>query len=214
MTDNLDPSPRLKTPAITRAKTPARTAARTAAGPVAGKATSRALAAAARPGDVQVYRHPNLGLAPVDMAGQFSAAAAKIRGQAPRISTAGLEAAVKTDPTIRERYDETALRRLLRDGELLVERLAMSLASGQDRWITEYAEWLGPIERRRGVPQADLAALCAAIGGQLEPTLTADELAAATRSLAAAAAVFKRNGRVGGDRHKRNALLKWMYKGV
>ena len=46
------------------------------------------------------------------------------------------------------------------------------------------------------------------------PHLAADELAAATASLNAAAAVFRRNGRVGGDRHKRNAFLKWFYRGV
>jgi hypothetical protein len=26
--------------------------------------------------------------------------------------------------------------------------------------------------------------------------------------------VFKRNGRLAGDSHQRNALLKWMYRGV
>jgi hypothetical protein len=179
----------------------------------AGK-SAVAVVVAPKPNDVQVFRHPNLGLAPVDMAGAHAAAAAKIRGEAAVLSAGALEAAVKADPTIRARYDDAALRQLLRDVELLTVRLALCLDSGQDRWITGYAEWIGPIQRRRGVPLADLATLCTWLREQLEPTLSPNEFAAATRSLDAAAAIFNRNGRVGGDRHRRNALLKWMYKGV
>jgi hypothetical protein len=184
------------------------------------KAPRRAKAVAAVPkaDNAPTFRHPNLGLAPADMTASHVAAAAKLRVEVVRIAAGALEAAARTDPTIRTRYDELGLRLLLRDGELLIERLSMCLAGGQDRWLTDYAEWIGPIHRRRGVPLRDLAALCAAIHEQIEdriePRLTPDELAAATRHLDAAAAVFNRNGRVGGDRHKRNALLKWMYKGV
>ena len=130
------------------------------------------------------------------------------------IATGALEAAVTADPTIRTRYDDIALRRLLRDGELLAERLATCLAAGQNRYLTEYAEWIGPMCRRRGLSLGDLAALCAGMRGPLEAILDPDELAAAARSLDAAEAVFKRNGRVAGDSHERNALLKWMYRGI
>lgn len=160
------------------------------------------------------HRHPNLGLAPIDTSVGFTAAAAKLRGNAGSISAAALEAMVKADPAVRHRYDDLGLRRLRRDGELLVERLALCLASGNDIWLTEYAEWVGPTYRRRRVPQADLGALCAAIRETLAPDLTPDELGSAARALDAAAAVFRRNGRVGGDTHKRNALLKWLYRGV
>jgi hypothetical protein len=95
-----------------------------------------------------------------------------------------------------------------------VERLALCLAGGEDQWLTEYAEWIGPIYRRRGVPLADLSALCAGIRETVDAQLSADEFAAAARSLDAAGAILKLNGRVGGDRHKRNALSKWMYRGV
>jgi hypothetical protein len=159
-------------------------------------------------------RHPNLGLAPVDMTAGYTAAAEKLRAGMAQVSAAALEAAVKADPTLRSRYDEVGLRRLLRDGELIVDRLAMCLASGNDRWLTEYAEWIGPIYRRRGVPLADLSALCTGVRETVEPLLGPDELAAATGSLDAAAAIFKRNGRLAGDRHRRNALWKWMYRGV
>ena len=148
------------------------------------------------------------------MMAAYPAAAAKLRGDIAKISTAALEAAVTADPTIRTRYDKVGLQLLLRDGELLVDRLATCLAGGQDLWLTEYAEWVGPIHRRRGVPLGDLATLCAGIDKTIEPDLSPDEHAAAARSLDAAAAILTRNGRVAGDRHRRNAFLKWMYRGV
>ena len=160
------------------------------------------------------HRHPNLGLAPFDLTTGFTAAADKLRANASPIAAGALEAAVSADPTLRTRYDDVGLRRLLRYGELLVGRLATCMAGGQDRWLTDYAEWIGPICRRRGISQGDLAAVCAGIRGTLETQLDPDEFAAAAHSLDAAAAVFKRNGRVAGDSHKRNALLKWMYRGV
>jgi hypothetical protein len=33
-------------------------------------------------------------------------------------------------------------------------------------------------------------------------------------ALDAAIEVLRKNGRLGGDGHKRNALLKWLYRGV
>ena len=159
-------------------------------------------------------RHPNLGLAPISRTAGYPAAAEKLQTDMLRISASALDAAVKADPTIRARYNEAALRRLLRDGELLVERLSMCLASDTTRWLAEYAEWICPIYRRRGVPLGDLSALCVGIRETVAPMLSVDELEAATQSLEAAVAVFKRNSRIGGDRHKRNALWKWMYRGV
>ena len=148
------------------------------------------------------------------MTAGHAAAAEKLRGAMMRISASALETAAKADPTVRVRYDEAGLRRLLRDGELLVERLAMCLASDSDRWLAEYAEWIAPIYRRRGVPLGDLNGLCAGIGETVRPMLTPDEFAVAGRALEAAMAVLENRGRIGGDRHKRNALWKWMYRGV
>jgi hypothetical protein len=159
-------------------------------------------------------RHPNLGLAPVDMNAGFSGAAARVRRDKAGIAARGLEAAVTADPTLRTRYDDPALRRLLRDGELLVERLAMCLGNDDVRWLAQYAEWIGPTYRRRQVPLADLATLCAGVREAIAPDLTEDELACADRALDAAQVVLRRNGRVAGDQHKRRALFKWMYRGV
>jgi hypothetical protein len=200
-----------KRAAATAPKRAAATAPKRAAAP---RAKTVVVAASSLPPAPPAARHPNLGLAPFDMTSSFPAAAGTVRDRAAGISAAALKAAQAADPTIAQRHDEAGLETLLRDGELLTERLAMCLGGGRDGWLTEYAEWIGPIERRRGVPLADLAAICDGIREAIAPHLAADELAAATASLDAAAGVFRRNGRVGGDRHKRNAFLKWFYRGV
>ena len=128
------------------------------------------------------YRHPNMGLAPVDMTAGFTAAAALIRRGAADIAASGLEMAVQADPSLRSRHDDLELRRLLRDGELLVERLSMCVASDRDRWITDYAEWIGPIQRRRGMPLSDLASLCLGIRDRLRTELAPAEFEAAAPS--------------------------------
>jgi hypothetical protein len=168
----------------------------------------------AEPKAEPTHRHPNLGLAPVDMTAGFADAAERLGRDRFKIAALALVAATDADTTIKERYDEVGLRRLLRDGEILIERLAMCLASDNPRWLGGFAEWIAPIYRRRGVTLLDLAALCAGIRAAIEPDISADELASATRALDAATTVFRRNSRIAGDRHKRNALWKWMYRGV
>jgi hypothetical protein len=159
-------------------------------------------------------RHPNLGLAPIRMTAGYTEAAEKLRRESLKLAAQALEAAMEADPSIRERYDTVGLRRLLRDTELLVERLAMCLAGDDPRWLREFAEWVAPIYRRRGVSLLDLNALCDGIAVATEPLLAPDEAACAARSLEPATEIFKRNSRIGGDRHKRNPLWKWMYRGV
>jgi len=205
-----------RAPQPARAARPKGGAAKSKSGKSSGATKSGATASGPESNGARepANRHPSLGLAPLDMTAGYAAAAVRLRSIAADISAGALEAATKADPTIRTRYDEVGLRRLLRDGELLVERLAMCLAGGEDRRLTEYAESIGPIYRRRGVPLNDLRVLCAGIRETVETYLAGDELIAAGRSLDAAGAVFARNGRLGGDRHKRNALLKWMYRGV
>ena len=160
------------------------------------------------------HRHPNLGLAPVSMTAGFTDAAEKVRRDSLKIAARALMAATEADPTMKERYSDVGLRRLLRDSEVLTERLAMCLASDNPRWLGGFAEWVAPIYRRRGVTLLDLAALCSGIREAIEPDLSADELGSATRALDAATTVFRHDSRLAGDRHKRSALWKWMYRGV
>jgi hypothetical protein len=160
------------------------------------------------------HHHPNLGLAPIDMTAGFPAAADALRRDKAALAAGALEAAIDADPEFKARFDEAGLRHLHHDAEVLIERLAMCVAGNDRRWLAEYAEWVGPIFRRRGVAQSDLAALCEGLRKAVAPRLGHDELAVTDRSLDAAIAVFGKNGRLAGDSHKRNALLKWLYRGV
>lgn len=167
--------------------------------------------AVARPG----HDHPNLGLAPSNMSAGFPAAAARLRRETVSIAEKALEAAVAQDRTIKSRYDETGLRRLLRDAQLIVERLGMCVGSDDPRWLVGYAEWIAPIYRRRGVSLLDLTAICDGIRASAGVKDLGDgERASAERALDAATAILKRNSRIAGDLHKRKALWNWMYRGV
>jgi hypothetical protein len=169
-----------------------------------------AVAAAPEP----THRHPNLGLAPLDMTVGFPAAADVLRRDRVAIAANALVTAVAADPELQLRFDDAGLRQLLHDAEILVDRLAISVAANDSRPMAEYAEWIGPIFRRRGVSLWDVVAICEGIREIATPKLDDEEAAAMGRALDAAAEVLRKNGRLGGDGHKRNALLKWLYRGV
>jgi hypothetical protein len=61
--------------------------------------------------------HPNQGLPPADPTAGLPDAAARLRGSAPQLGAVALEASVKRDPTLSDRYSELELRHLLRDYE-------------------------------------------------------------------------------------------------
>jgi hypothetical protein len=186
-------------------------AAKAAAKPARRAKPARAIAAVA---PEPTHRHPNLGLAPLDMTAGFPAAADALRRNRAAIAARALEAAVAADPEFQGRFDDAGLRQLLHDAEVLIDRLAMCVAANDPRPMAEYAEWVGPIFRRRGVSLGDVAAVCEGIRETASPKLGDDEAGALGRTLDAAVEVFRKNGRLGGDPHKRNALLKWLYRGV
>ena len=148
------------------------------------------------------------------MTAGFPAAAAALRREKAGIAAAALEAAFAADPELRGHFDDAGVRQLLHDTEVLTDRLAMSVASDDARPMAEYAEWIGPIFRRRGVSLWDLVAVCKGLGETLASRFTGEESGAIGRALDAAIQVLGKNGRLGGDGHKRNALLKWLYRGV
>ena len=148
------------------------------------------------------------------MTAGFTAAAEAVSRDRATIAAEALEVAAGLDPEFRGRFSDRGLADLLHDAEMLTERLSMCLAGAGTRWLAEYAEWMSPILRRRGVAQADVAAVCDGIRQVVGETLAPEEMALAGRSIDAAVEVFRKNGRLGGDTHKRNALLRWLYRGV
>ena len=118
------------------------------------------------------------------------------------------------DPTIETRYDEAGLRQLLRDAELLAERVALCVETGDPALAREYAEWTAPLYRRRvrpdGRPHRPVRG--PAGGAPERPRAGRDRRRPATRSTRRSTR-YRWHRRIAGDARKRNALLQLLYKG-
>jgi hypothetical protein len=147
------------------------------------------------------------------MSAGFPGGAARMTAARSQIAARALEAALAADPTLRERYDELGLRQLLRDAELLVTRVALSVAANDPYFAREYAGWTVIVYRRRKVPMDDLVNLCEGIRSALPNVLTADELVPANAALDDAIEVYRWSRRLAGDARKKNAFLQFIYKG-
>jgi hypothetical protein len=157
--------------------------------------------------------HPSLGLPPSDRTAGYPAAAARIRADIARLAGRALRVAMDADPTLRTRYDEAGQRLLLHDAELLAERVALSLETGEPGLAHEYADWTAPVYRRRGTPMDDLIGLCDGLRASIPSTLGPAELASASEALDAAITAYRWHRRIAGD-HKRNPILQLLYKGA
>jgi len=121
--------------------------------------------------------------------------------------------ALDRDPKLEARLDEDELRQRLRDTELMAERVALALETGDVAPTREYAEWTAPLYRRRRVPMDDLVGQCEGLRAALPSVLGPDEMPAADAALDAAIAVYRWHRRLAGDARKKNALLQLLYKG-
>jgi hypothetical protein len=157
--------------------------------------------------------HPSLGLPPPDPTAGFPAAAERIRTNQERLAARALRLAMDADPTIESRHDEASRRQLLRDAELLAERVALCVQIGQPGPAREYGEWTAPLYRRRLVPMDDLIGLCEGLRAALPAVLAPGETGAAGAALDEMIAVYRWHRRLAGDARKRNALLQLIYKG-
>ena len=108
--------------------------------------------------------HPALGLPPSDHDAGHPAVAARLRA-AERLPALSLDAAMRVDPTLRDRYDDLMLRRFLRDYERHIEQLARAVATGEARYVVVYGEDLVPSYRRRKVRMNDVVSLLRGLGG-------------------------------------------------
>jgi hypothetical protein len=158
--------------------------------------------------------HPSLGLPPRSLQVGFPDAAARLRAAHAHLAARALEVAADLDPTLIARHDEAGLRNLLRDAEVLVERLALCVAGGDPRWLKEFADQSVIVFRRRGVQMDDVIGLCEGLRAGVRGVLGDDEMAPATLGLDAAVAAFSWHRRISGDGHKRNRLSETLYKGI
>jgi hypothetical protein len=157
--------------------------------------------------------HPSLGLPPPDLTAGFPDAAARMRTHQERLAARALRVAMDADATIERRYDEAGLRHLLRDAELLAERVATSVAAADTEPAREYAEWTAPVYRRRRTPMDDLVALAEGLRAALPTILAPAELDAAGAAIDAAIKVYRWHRRIAGDARRRNPILAFIYKG-
>jgi hypothetical protein len=158
--------------------------------------------------------HPTLGRPPTDFRAGFPAAGDALRTGRARLAARALEFAVDQDATLTERHDEATLRGLLADGEVLVERIALAVASGTPRFVSEWAEWVAPLYRRRRIPMDDVINLSEGLRRAVRSILGPDEARAADLAVDEGVRVLKWHRRIAGDARKRNRLLQLLYKGA
>ncbi len=158
--------------------------------------------------------HPSLGASPPNLRAGFPAAADRLRAARLRIGARAIEVALQRDPSISDRHGELGVRKLLRDMEPMIERLAIALASDDVKALAAWADWVAPLYRRRKVPMDDLIQLSEglrlAAGSVLEP----QEVAVANEAIDEAIKVLRWNRRLAGDARKRNRILAAIYKGA
>ncbi len=138
----------------------------------------------------------------------------RLRTERTRLATRALEVAAVEDATLRTRYDEHGLRNLLRDAEVLVDRLALCVAGDDVFWLREFADQSATVLRRRGVPMDDIVRICEAVRAGVRGILAEDEMGAADRALDAAVETYRWYRRLSGDARKRNPIIDAIYKGI
>ncbi len=156
--------------------------------------------------------HPATGLPPSDATAGDPAVAARLRA-APRLPALALDAALRIDHTLAQRYDELMLRRFLRDYGQHVEQLARAVETGEERYVVVYGEALVPIYRRRGVRMNDVTTLLHGL----------EEAAVALGSAADAPLIrepmddwverMRHHRRLPGD-HEGNSAIRLIWKGA
>ncbi len=161
-----------------------------------------------------IVSHPTLGLPPRSLEAGFPAAATSLRAQRSPLAARALEIAVDADASMRRRYDETGLRNLLQDAEVLIERLALCVASDDTYFLREFADQSASVFRHRKVAVMDVMALLEGIRAGARGVLSGDEMASADRAVDAAVAVYKRFTHIRGDAREWNPITSKLYKGI
>jgi hypothetical protein len=157
--------------------------------------------------------HPALGLPPSDAGAGQPEVAARLRAAADRLPRLSLEAALRIDPTLRDRYDELMLRRLLRDYDRHIRQLAEAAATGEERFVTVYAETLVPTYRRRHVRMNDVVTLMRGLEEAAISLGPAAEAEAIRAPMAAWVERLRRHRRLPGD-HAGNRVARFIWKGA
>lgn len=163
--------------------------------------------------DFALVSHPSLGQPPPDLTKGYPGGSARLRDNIERLGVRALEIAIDADPTLRDRHDELALRKLLRDTEIWIERLGLSVAGDDPHWMMEFADQTTVPYRRRGVSLSDVINLLEGIRAASRSVLSGDEQRAADAGIDAAIKNLRWHLRLAGDARKRNPIIAAIYKG-
>ncbi len=158
--------------------------------------------------------HPTLGQAPRSLEAGYPAAAARLSAERASIASRALESAVDADPSIRRRYDDVALRGLLADAEVMVDRLALCVASDDTFFLKEFADASATVFRHKKVAVMDVVRVLEGIRTGARGVASGDEMASADRGIDAAVAVLKRYHNIRGDAREWNPVTSKLYKGI
>jgi hypothetical protein len=158
--------------------------------------------------------HPSLGLPPRSLQAGFPEAAARLRAQRSALAARSLEVAVDADPSFRSRFDDVALRSLLKDAQVHVDRLALCVAGNDGHWLKEFADQAAPVFRRREVPMDDVCQILEGLRTAVRGVLSSEEMEPADAALDEAVKVYRWYRRLSGDARKRNPILEKLYRGI
>lgn len=158
--------------------------------------------------------HPSLGLPPRSLQAGFPDAADRLRAQRAALAARSLEVAVDADPTIRTRFDDVALRNLLKDTQVHVDRLALCVAGNDSHWLKEFADQAAPVFRRREVPMDDVCRILEGLRTGARSLLSDEEMAPADAALDEAISVYRWYRRLSGDARKKNRIIEKLYRGI
>ena len=151
---------------------------------------------------------------PRDLRAGDPAAAAALRSGGARFRSRAFQSALELDPTLMDRYDDLARQSLQSDLEAFVDRLVISVSSGDPRAMATFADLVAVRYRKRKVPMDDLVTLCEGLRRAAAAVVEPDANAAIDAALDEAIAVFTWHRRLAGDARKRNAFLAFIYKGA
>jgi hypothetical protein len=158
--------------------------------------------------------HPSLGLPPRSLQAGFPDAAARLKVQRAALAARSLEVAIDADPTFRVRFDDVALRNLLKDAEVHVDRLALCVAGNDSHWLKEFADQAAPVFRRREVPMDDVCRILEGLRTAARGVLSEEEMVPAEAALDEAIRVYRWYRRLSGDARKKNPIVEKLYRGI
>jgi hypothetical protein len=157
--------------------------------------------------------HPAIGLPPSDTTAGHPEAARRILAARSRLAALALEAALRIDPGLRDRHDELALRRVLRDYDGHIDQLARALATGEDRYVVQYGEWLVPVYRRRHIRMNDVVTFVLGLRDAVLGVVPAADAAAVHTVTGAWVERLRHHRRLPGD-HEGSKLARFIWKGA